>query len=99
MIYVDTNPLADRRRVPADWYGNHCLLKVFEVWCSAAQRQDPVAPCFDSENARACTARIRARIQGYLFSSDIKIAQKFVWVMFHSYSSLANRHEIAISHV
>ena len=29
----------------------------------------------------------------------LKCAQKFVWVMFHSYSSLANRYEIAISHV
>ena len=56
--HVATIPLEDRKTVTADWYVNHCLPKVFQVWCKRRTRTGVCGLLLHRDNASAHTAAV-----------------------------------------
>ena len=53
-----TIPLEDRKTVTADWYVNHCLPKVFQVWCKRRPRTGVPGLPLHHDNASAHAAAV-----------------------------------------
>ena len=56
--HVATIPLEDRKTVSADWYVNHCLLKVFQAWCKRRPRTGVRGLLLHHDNASPRTAAV-----------------------------------------
>ena len=65
-----TAPLGDRKTVTADWSFNHCLSKVFQVWCKRRPRKGARGLLFHHDNASAHTAAVTL---DFLAASDVQL--------------------------
>ena len=68
--HVAIVPLDDRRTVTADWYGHHCLSKVFEVWCQRRPKTGLGGLFLHQDNASAHTA---ATTVDFLNESEVQL--------------------------
>ena len=68
--HVATIPLEDRKTVTADWYVNHCLLKVFQTWCTRRSRTGVRGLLLHHDNASAHTAAVTL---DFLAANDIQM--------------------------
>ena len=68
--HVATIPLEDRRTVTADWYVNHCLPKIFQVWCKRRPRTGVRGLLLLHDNASAHTAVVTL---DFLVASNVQL--------------------------
>ena len=68
--HVATILLEDRKRVTADWYVEHCLLKVFQSWCKRRPRTGVRGLLLPNDNVSVHTAAVTL---GYLVANDVQL--------------------------
>ena len=68
--HVETIPLEDKNAVTADWYVNHCLLKVFQAWSRRRLRTGVRGLLLHHDNASAHTAAVTL---DFLAASDVQL--------------------------
>ena len=56
--HVTAIPLEYRKAVTADWYVNHCLIKIFQAWCKRCPRTGVRGLLLHHDNASAHTAAV-----------------------------------------
>ena len=65
-----TIPLENRKSVTADWYVNHCLPKIFQVWCKRRPRTGVRGVLLHHDNASADTATVTL---DFLATNDVQL--------------------------
>ena len=68
--HVATIPLEDRKTATADWYVNHCLLKVFQTRCKRRPRTGVRDLLLHHDNASAHTATVTL---DFLAANDVQL--------------------------
>ena len=70
--HVATIPLGYRKTVTADWYVNHCLPKIFQVWCKRRPQTGVRGLLLHHDNASAHTAAVTL---DFLAAIDAQLVQ------------------------
>ena len=68
--HVATIPLENRKTITADWYVNHCLLKIFQAWCKWRPRMGARGLPLHHDNASADTAAVTL---DFLATNDVQL--------------------------